>query len=532
MPIPALLTFDRLCLKTPDRSPLFDNLTLSIGAERVGLVGRNGSGKSTLLKVIAGTQKPAAGTVALSGSAGMLAQEWAPDQPVSSALGIDRGMAALSRISSGEGTADDFDEADWTLEQKVEVALAETGLTGVNLTRCMGTFSGGERTRIGIARLLIEKPDVLLLDEPTNNLDTAGRAAIRSLVQGWRGAVLVASHDRDLLGIMDRIVELNPVGIRIVTGGWDQFSEVREAERKRAAAELERSQGAVRNAEQAAQREREKQQRRDKAGRAAAVTGSQPAILLGKQAERAQNSGASQGRLAKQKIGAAQSQLSDAQAQIEIIKPITINVPKSGIAGGADILTMEDVCVTLAQREFGPWSLKIRGAERLAITGSNGSGKTTFLKTAAGVIRPHRAAANRVTKRLVMLDQHIGILDRSATILDNFRRLNPGFSQEQAYAACAHFAFRNTDTMQQVGTLSGGERLRAGFACTLAGERTPWLLILDEPTNHLDIETVELLEQALSTFDGALMVVSHDQRFLAAIGVEREFDAGGNAPTG
>jgi ATPase subunit of ABC transporter with duplicated ATPase domains len=123
-----------------------------------------------------------------------------------------------------------------------------------------------------------------------------------------------------------------------------------------------------------------------------------------------------------------------------------------------------------------------------------------------------------------MLDQHVSLLDRSATIVANFRRLNPSLGAEDAYAACARFAFRNRDAEQPAGTLSGGERLRAGLACTLAGERPPWLLLLDEPTNHLDLDTVELLEEALRGFDGALMVVSHDPAFVKAIGIDRQFD--------
>jgi len=520
----AFLTLDRVGLRTPDRTPLFGDLTLSIGSERVGLVGRNGSGKSTLLKLIAERQRPAAGTVQVSGSVGMLAQDWAPDLTVAAALGLADSVAVLTRISAGNGSSEDFAVADWTLEQKIDAALIQTGLVGVDLTRPMGSFSGGERTRIGIARLLIEKPDVLLLDEPSNNLDQSGRDAVRAMIEAARGAVLMASHDRELLNEMDRIVELNPVGIRVVSGGWDRFEQLRDAERSRAEAELERSSIALRKTEHSAQREREKKAKRDKAGRAYRATGSQATVLLNKQAERAENTGANQGRIAKQQIDAANAQLSDARDQVEIVKPITINLPKSGIVPSADILRMEGAALRLGDRQFGPWSLTIRGAERVAICGQNGSGKTTFLKVASGSFKPDQAVTNLVTDRLIMLDQHIGILDREVSILDNFRRLNPALSQEQAYAACAHFAFRNRDTEQLVGTLSGGERLRAGLACTLAGENPPWLLILDEPTNHLDIETIELLEQALAEFDGALMVVSHDERFLEAIGATRRFD--------
>jgi ATPase subunit of ABC transporter with duplicated ATPase domains len=162
--------------------------------------------------------------------------------------------------------------------------------------------------------------------------------------------------------------------------------------------------------------------------------------------------------------------------------------------------------------------------KRIAVTGPNGAGKTTLLKVVAGLLVPTTGRARRVENRMAMLDQHVGLLHHDTSILANFRRLNASLSEQDADTACARFAFRNRDARQKVSTLSGGERLRAGLACTLAGERLPWLLILDEPTNHLDIEFVELLEGALREFDGALMVVSHDPAFVEAVGVQQEFN--------
>jgi ATPase subunit of ABC transporter with duplicated ATPase domains len=168
--------------------------------------------------------------------------------------------------------------------------------------------------------------------------------------------------------------------------------------------------------------------------------------------------------------------------------------------------------------------LQVRGPERIAVVGPNGAGKSTFLKAAIGAIAPASGTVRRAEGRLAMLDQHAGALDPAASVLDNFRRLNPTLDDRQAHAACARFAFRNRDALQATGALSGGERLRAALACALAGERPPWLLILDEPTNHLDLESIEILEQALSDFDGAVMVASHDPAFLERIRTERRFE--------
>lgn len=173
----SFLTLSHLSAATPDGRPLFDDLTLSVGAESIGLVGRNGSGKSTLLHIVAGETLPVSGTVHRTGTVDRLAQLWHDGNSVAEALGVHEPLSLLTRIEAGDGTAADFDAADWTLPATIDAALADVGLDGTALDRPMGSLSGGERTRVGMARLAIAKPDLLLLDEPTNNLEI-GRAHV------------------------------------------------------------------------------------------------------------------------------------------------------------------------------------------------------------------------------------------------------------------------------------------------------------------------------------------------------------------
>jgi ATPase subunit of ABC transporter with duplicated ATPase domains len=521
----SFLTLSNLSAATPDGRPLFHDLTLSVGAERIGLVGRNGSGKSTLLHIIAGDALPLSGTIRRTGTVGQLAQLWHEGDSVAEALAVHEPLSILTRIETGDGTAADFDAADWTLPVTIDAALADVGLDGTALERPMGSLSGGERTRIGMARLAIAKPDLLLLDEPTNNLDAEGRAAIEHWIAGWRGGLLVASHDRALLETMDRIVELSPIGNRIVGGGWSAFAAARDAERALAEAERTRTDAALRTTRLAAQSAREAKDRRDKAGRAFAAKGSEPKILLGRQAERAENSSGHGRRLAERQIEEAVQARASAQTRVEVLTPLTIDLPATGLPSQAEILSIERATVAYGDRQFGPWSLTIRGAERVALTGRNGAGKSTLLRLAKGELAPASGSVRRRADRIAMLDQHVGLLDAADTIVGNLRRLHPTLDEEAVYAACARFAFRNRDAQRIVDTLSGGERLRAGLAAALSGPQPPWLLILDEPTNHLDIESIEVLERALQGFDGALLVVSHDDRFLNAIGIERSVPA-------
>lgn len=519
----ALLTLDSLSATAPDGRPLFNELTLSVGTqERVGLVGRNGSGKSTLLSIIMGDVAPADGNLTLGARVGVLAQDWPGAMSVADALAITDVRVAIGRIERGEGSADDFALADWTLEARVAEALADTGLRAMDLDRRIATLSGGERTRVGLARLLIEAPELILLDEPTNNLDAAGRAAVADLLARWRGAAIVASHDRELLETVDRIVELTPIGVRQVGGGWSAYAAVRDAERARAEDKFAAAARGAKAADRAAQERREAKARRDKAGRAYATSGSAPKILLGRQAERAENSGGRDGRLAERQAEAATERLAAARAEIEVLTPLVIDLPPTKLPASRELLAIEGATLDLGTRVLGPWNLTIRGPERVAVTGANGAGKSSLLRLALGSVPPSSGTVKRAEGRLAMLDQHVGMLDPTATILENFLALHRGSGVHEGHAALARFAFRNRDAHRITGTLSGGERLRAGLACVLGGPEPAQLLLLDEPTNHLDIGLIEVLEEALAGYDGALLVVSHDHQFLDAIGVTRE----------
>jgi ATPase subunit of ABC transporter with duplicated ATPase domains len=523
----AFLILDSISLNAPDGHRLFDGLTLAIGRERTGLVGRNGSGKSTLLRLIAGDIEPATGAVQRLGSIGMLAQLADDRLTVALALGVTDDLARLRRLEHGEGSLDDATDADWTLEARLHAALVDTGLPAMPLERPIASLSGGERTRVALARLLIEAPDLLLLDEPTNNLDADGRQAVAELLERWQGGVLLASHDRALLERVDRIVELTPVGITVFGGAWSAFAEARDTARARAETELGRASDALRNTERAVQQAREKKARRDKAGRAYGASGNQAAILLGAQKQRAENSGARESRLAERLIGDRSDALDEARAKVEILTPLAIDLPKTNLPGSREIVAFRDVAMAFGDRHlFGPLSFDVRGPERIAIRGANGSGKTTLFRLIMGELKPASGDIGRLTDRIAVLDQHVGLLEAAASILDNLRRLNPELTANEAHAALARFAFRNRAALQIAGTLSGGERLRAGMACVFARPQPPFLLLLDEPTNHLDLAAIEELETALKGFDGALIVISHDQAFLQAIGIEREIVLG------
>lgn len=520
----ALVTLDRVAARTPDGHTLFSGLSLACGRERTGVVGRNGVGKTTLLRLIAGVSEPGEGTIVRAGRVGFLEQAVgsAGDDSVADALGVADGLAVVARVLAGEGSADDLAEADWTLDDRITAALAEVGLSGLDPARPAGSLSGGERTRLRLAALLLDQPDLLVLDEPTNHLDQEGRAIVAGVLERWKGGVVVVSHDRSLLRRMDRIVELSTLGAATYGGGYDLYSDRKAAERAAAEQGLQAAERDAGRVAREGQRAVEKKARRDKAGRAFAARKSEPKILLGAMAERAENSGARENRLAERRAAAAGAALTEARERVERVRTLAVPLPTTGLAAGRTVLALDEAAWDApdGRRIVGPVSLKLTGPERVAVTGPNGAGKTSLLRLMAGDLE---ATAGRIERpvRAALLDQETALLKPDETLIEAYRRLNPEATPNEAQAALARFLFRNTAAQRLVGTLSGGERLRAGLACVMTGARPPHLLILDEPTNHLDLDSIAAVEAALAAWDGALVVVSHDSDFLSAIGVGR-----------
>ncbi len=518
----ALATLSGVAARTPDGFTLFENLTLAFGSERTGIVGRNGAGKTTLLRLIAGFDAPAEGSASLSGKVGWLDQraELGSAETVVQTLGVADSMAIIDRILAGEGDDADLEAADWSLEARIGTALADVGLAGLALERPTASLSGGEQTRLRLAALLLEEPGLMVLDEPSNHLDAEGRAAIADLLDRWKGGAVVVSHDRALLRRMYRIVELSKLGAEVYGGGYDLYAERKAAERAAAARDLAIADREMAQARRETQRAVEKKARRDKAGRAFAAKRSEPKILLGAMAERAENSGGREHRLAERQLAGAQTALDEARERVERVRTLVIPMPSTGLAAGRHVLRLDQAAVFVGdQRILAPLSLDMAGPERLAVTGQNGAGKSTLLALIAGLIEPDEGRIERPLSA-VLLDQQASILRPEETLLEAYQRLNPEASLNQAQVALARFLFRNTAAARIVGTLSGGERLRAALACVM-GARPPQLLLLDEPTNHLDLDSIEAVEAALKAYDGALIVVSHDEDFLEAIGIER-----------
>ncbi|REK90217.1 ABC transporter ATP-binding protein [Streptomyces inhibens] len=504
----------------PDGSPVLEDFQLAVGPGRTGLIGVNGSGKSTLLKLIAGELTPTAGSVKVAGEVGYLPQHAPLDTGlrVDQALGIAAARAALHAIESGDAHEEHFTAIgdDWDVEERARATLDQLGLHGIDLDRTIGEISGGESVLLRLAALLLRRPDVLLLDEPTNNLDRAARQRLYAAVAGWSGVLVVVSHDRELLELVDRIADLRGGEIHWYGGNFSAYEQA-------LAVEQEAAERMVRVAEADVHRQKReladahvKLARRVRYGNKMTANKREPKIIMNERKREAQVSAGKHRIMHTERLKEARERLDEAAEAVRDDDEIRIDLPHTAVPPGRTVLTLRALQARYGARA----DLEVRGPERIALTGRNGSGKTTLLRTVAGELPPEAGTAGtHVPYRF--LPQRLEVLDDALTVVENVARFAPDATNNRIRARLARFLFKGARADQQAGTLSGGERFRASLAALMLAEPAPQLLMLDEPTNNLDMASVRRLVTALESYEGALMVVSHDLTFLRELGITR-----------
>ncbi|MDN3271895.1 ATP-binding cassette domain-containing protein [Streptomyces sp. MA15] len=519
--MPASLTCHSLSFTWPDGTVVLEDLDAAFGPGRTGLVGLNGSGKSTLLKLIAGELTPTDGSVRVSGEVGRLPQTVTLDTAlrVDEALGIAGKRAALHAIEAGDVAEEHFETVgdDWDVEERALATLGELGLGHIGLDRTVGEVSGGESVMLRLAALLLSRPDVLLLDEPTNNLDLYARRRLYAAVESWPGVLVVVSHDRELLGLVDQIADLRPGGIAWYGGNLTAYEEALAVEQEAAERMVRVAEADLRKQKRELADAQVKLARRKRYGQKMWDNKREPKVVMGERKRQAQVSAGKHRIMHEEKLAEAKERLDDAVGAVRDDDEIRVDLPFTAVPPGRQVLTLVDLETAYGARVKG---LDLRGPERVALIGRNGAGKTTLLRTVAGELPPVSGeAAAHVPLRF--LPQRLDILDPELTVAENVARFAPGATDNRIRARLARFLFRGARADRRAATLSGGERFRAALAALMLAEPAPQLLMLDEPTNNLDMASVRQLTTALESFEGALVVASHDLPFLRSVGITR-----------
>jgi ATPase subunit of ABC transporter with duplicated ATPase domains len=486
----------------PDGKVLLHSIDLSVPPGVTGLVGPNGSGKSTLLGILAGLRAPSGGRVVRRGTVAYLPQGGV----------LPPGETAASVVRAGTIPA-------W----RVEAALARVGLEGLDLARSASTLSGGEVTRLCLARLLLDEPTTVLLDEPTNHLDEDARRQVRDFVSSFRGAVLVATHDRALLARADQIAKLRPDGVRLFGGGWPAWLEVRRIEREAAGRAVQSAQQQLDAARRAAREALERHARRSASGRRAATRGGIPTIVRGAMKRAAQvTAGRSRG-LHEDRVEAAKEALARARRDAPEDSAIAVDLEATRVPARKRLVEADEVNVRLPGGWLwaSPLSFVVAGPERIWLRGGNGAGKSTLFSLLAGRA-PDTGTLRVGATRVSRLDQDAGVLGHEGTLAEALRRLAPAPAEHERRVLLGRFGFVQEAAQKPVAALSGGERIRAGLAALLASDQSPELLLLDEPSNHLDLPGLEAVASALRSYRGALLLVTHDAEFAREVDVTRE----------
>ncbi|MER6413829.1 ABC-F family ATP-binding cassette domain-containing protein [Streptomyces humidus] len=516
------VTCTSLAFSWPDGTPVFKGLDIAFGPGRTGLVGVNGSGKSTLLKLIAAELAPADGTVRVAGEVGHLPQNVTLDTSlrVDAVLGIAAQRAALHAIEAGDVSEERFATVgdDWDVEERALAALGELGLGHVDLDRTVGEVSGGESVLLRLAALLLRRPDVLLLDEPTNNLDLYARRRLYAAVSAWPGVLVVVSHDRELLDLVDQIADLRSGKVTWYGGGFSAYEEALATEQDAAERMVRVAEADLRKQKRELSDARVRLARRRRYGQKMYEQKREPKIVMGARMRAAQESAGKLRIMHEERLAEARERRDEAAEAVRDDDEIRVDLPHTAVPPGREVLTLMDLRLAYGARVAGGFDL--RGPERVALVGRNGAGKTTLLRTIAGELAPEAGEANaRVPLRF--LPQRLDILDDELTVAENVARLAPGATGNRVRARLARFLFRGARADRKAATLSGGERFRATLAALMLAEPAPQLLLLDEPTNNLDMASVRQLTTALESYEGALIVASHDLPFLESIGITR-----------
>ncbi len=515
----------------PDGSNLFKNITFSCNNEKSGLTGNNGIGKTILTKIISKSIVPSTGNVYIEGSLQYFPQDLSIYNHMSiiEVFNIAEKYLALQKILAGFGTPELFNllDDDWDLENRINASMQQTGIEYLNLERIFASLSGGEKVRCVLSKLLLSNPDFIIFDEPTNHLDLEMREFIYHFVTDFKGGMLIISHDRQLLRLMDRIIELTATQVKIYGGNYDSYISQREIEIQALEHNVQAAEILLDKRTKEKDESLIKQTSRTKAAANKSERLGIPKIFLHKLIGKSEHTFSKLKEVHSKRVSESKNELDKAKLNLPIERKIKIDFSNSSLPSEKYVIICNEVNFSFSGNPL-LWqnnlNFVLRGNERVHLVGKNGSGKSTFLKLILGSLSPSVGFIKVGVSSIGVLDQEVSMLNNQLSILENMLYYSDAkLPEHELRIRLARLLFFNEDVYKKAGVLSGGERMRAGMACLFAANNSPDLILLDEPTNNLDLTSIKQLTLMLNNFTGAFIVVSHDKDFIEEINCDETF---------
>ena len=513
-----------------DGQAIFTDASIAIDqGEVVGVTGANGVGKSTLLRILAGQLRPLKGTIHISEKFGYFSQSLADQYRTLIDLFPERTrktFSAYKRIMRGSEAIKDYEELEdrWDIEDSLKVKLQDIGIEKP-LDTPLKELSGGQQTLVRlVATFERESGEPILLDEPTNNLDGVGKAWLIHRVSSWKGALLIVSHDRELLENADRIVEISNLGLRNFSGPYSSYLENVQIMDQSAQRNFQQAKKTKKNLLRASKEKAEQLQQRASKGRSNAKATGMSKIERNAKKQNSQESSGKKVTQMQMQLSEASDAAQKASSQLKISLDLNFSLDSTANPTDKVIIKVENLGFQFengSEPFHSGLSFELRGNQRLQIAGRNGSGKSTLLKLLTKKLEAQTGSAEILAARFEFLDQKVEILTAEKSILENYQHFNFDQTETDTRNRLAQFLFRGESVFKKVADLSGGERVRAALAVLLSSNAPPSLLILDEPSNNIDLQSKLQIEAILANYQGALVVVSHDQEFIKNIGIEK-----------
>lgn len=514
----------------PGGNLLFNHTNLTIQAyTKSALVGSNGMGKSTLLKMIAGEIQPLEGNINIHGDIFYVPQMFGNYNhlTIAESLKIDQKLHALQKITNGEVDEMYFEmlNDDWDIEERGRQALEHWGLGNFELTQKLEGLSGGQKTKVFLAGIQISQPEIIILDEPTNHLDREGRKLLYDLIDKTDATVVIVSHDRTLLNLVDAISELSNQGIATYGGNYDFYAEQKEVEEEALHNDIHSKERALKKAKEKERETLERKQKLDARGKGKQEKSGVARIMMNTLRNNAEKNSSKLKSVHAEKISGISGDLRDLRSSLKNSDQMKVNFNDSNLHSGKILVAAEDINFTYGKEKL--WkeniSLEVRSGDRISVKGSNGSGKTTLIKLLLGNSKPSEGRINKAEFNSIYIDQEYSLIDHDSTLYDFVQTFNDSAMQEsEVKTLLSRFLFWKDTWDKKCGMLSGGERLRLLLCGLSISNQAPDVIILDEPTNNLDLQNVEILTHSIKDYHGTLLVISHDEVFLEEIGIDRE----------